>query len=264
MKIYCLQFDIAWHDKLANFEKVRLLLSAAKPEKGSLVLLPEMFATGFSMDVPAIAEPARGPTHDFLARLAQDFAITLIAGVVRTGPDGQGRNRALVLSATGELLADYAKLHPFTFGGESKHYRAGDSLALFPWQNATILPAICYDLRFPELFRAGIQAGAQIITLIANWPAARESHWLALLTARAIENQCYVAACNRCGKDPNTSYCGRSVIIDPHGNLLADAGAAEMPISAEVDLAALRHYREEFPALTDMRADLLPPPRLKK
>jgi predicted amidohydrolase len=115
-------------------------------------------------------------------------------------------------------------------------------------------PAICYDLRFPEFFRSLVKQGVQVITIIACWPAPREEHWLTLVRARAIENQCIVAAANRCGSDPSgLAYGGRSQIIDARGQVLADAGTEECVIQAEVDLDAQGRYRREFPALCDMR-----------
>jgi len=116
-----------------------------------------------------------------------------------------------------------------------------------------VQPAVCYDLRFPELFRTPAARGAELICVIANWPAARESHWLALLKARAIENQAYVAAVNRCGRDPNVEYAGRSQIIGPRGEVLEDAGNGEAVIAAELDATLLRQYRGQFPALGDVR-----------
>jgi omega-amidase len=258
MRIYCIQCDIEWENKPANFRRVLALLENAPPEPDALVLLPEMFATGFSMDVARIAEPAGGETEQFLQQLARSYRVTVIGGVARMGPDGLGRNRALVIGTDGATIADYAKLHPFSFGEESRHYRGGEALLTFPWAGTHVLPSICYDLRFPELFRRGTRAGAEVITVIAQWPAAREHHWLTLLAARAIENQCYVAACNRIGHDPRNAYRGRSLILDPRGQILADADSRETVISAQLDMAALRQYRRDFPALADMRPDLLP------
>jgi len=121
-----------------------------------------------------------------------------------------------------------------------------------------VAPFVCYDLRFPEVFRIAAARGAQLLAVIANWPSAREAHWLTLLRARAIENQAYVAGVNRCGEDPRLRYTGRSVIIDPRGEVLADAGSDEAVITADIDLADLEEYRRSFPALADMRRELLP------
>src|SRR5438874_4285946 len=254
MKIYCCQIDIQWEDKKANFAKVRALLGSEKLEKEALVLLPEMFATGFSMNVGAIAEKERGVTETFLSETARQFGVFLKAGVVAQGEGRHGRNEALLFSPDGELLARYCKLQPFTLGGEAQNYEAGREIVVVPWRGFSLAPFVCYDLRFPEVFRAAVLRGANLITVIASWPVARIHHWVTLLQARAIENQAYVAGVNRTGVDPSFTYTGRSVIVNPHGDILADAGAAEGVISAEVDLASLQAWRAEFPALQDMRA----------
>jgi len=126
---------------------------------------------------------------------------------------------------------------------------------MFAWQSFQVAPFICYDLRFPELFRASARRGAQLFAVIANWPLTRAQHWITLLQARAIENQAYVAGVNRCGRDPKLGYNGRSLIISPQGDILADAEDKECVISAELDLAGLLAWREKFPALQDMRPD---------
>jgi Predicted amidohydrolase len=249
-----LQFDIAWENKPANFANVRRLLSKAAPQKDSLVVLPEMFATGFSMNVSLVAEPYGADTEQFLAATAREFGIYLIAGAPMRGRDGRARNKALVFSPAGELLAFYAKMRPFTPGGESEHYVAGEHPVTFKWNEATVSPFVCYDLRFPELFREAAAAHRpELFVVIASWPDKRIHHWVALLQARAIENQAYVIGVNRIGTDPFYTYCGRSLIVDHQGAILADAGTAEGFISAELDLANLRKYREGLPFLADLK-----------
>ena len=123
----------------------------------------------------------------------------------------------------------------------------------FPWGGFTIAPFVCYDLRFPEVFRVAALWGATVLVVIGNWPAPREGHWLALLTARAIENQAYVVGANRCGPDPHAAYTGRSRIVDPRGRVLAEAGRwAPGTIGADLDLEAVEAYRREFPVLADV------------
>ena len=234
------------------------MIAGAKAPAGSLLLLPEMFATGFSMNAAALAEPAhgatRGETSAFLSRIAQEFGIYLVGGVIGLTDQGRPRNQAAVFSPDGKEIARYSKCQPFTLGGESKQYEAGTEIVTFNWHNCIVTPFVCYDLRFPELFREAIRRQAQLFVVIASWPVKRIHHWVTLLQARAIENQAYAAGVNRTGTDPNFTYTGRSVVVNPHGDLLADAGAAETTISAEVDLAALEAWRAEFPALQDMRA----------
>jgi predicted amidohydrolase len=258
MKIYVCQLDIAWEDKAANFAKVRQLLGSAKLEKGSLVLLPEMFATGFSMNVQAIAEdPDAGPTARFLAECATQFGVFVAGGLVTIGADGKGRNEMIVAAPDGARAARYAKIHPFTYGEESHHYSGGDKVCTFSCRGAAVAPFICYDLRFPEIFRVAMRNGAEVYIVIASWPDRRAEHWTTLLRARAIENQAYVAGVNRCGRDPRCGYSGHSQIIDPQGNVLVDAGEGENVVGAEIDLHALHSYRAKFPALNDLRPEFL-------
>ena len=254
MKLYCCQTDITWENKPANHARVEKLLSAANPERGSLVLLPEMFSTGFSMNVAGIQEGAAAETQNFLAQLAQHFGVYVVGGLVTAADDGYGYNQAAVFSPEGRELTRYTKMQPFSLGAETKHYHAGDGPVFFTWQSLKVAPFICYDLRFPELFRAAVRSGsAQLLAVIANWPVTRIQHWITLLQARAIENQAYVAGVNRCGSDPKYTYNGRSVIVDPHGTILADAGDGERIISAEIDPKIVLQWREDFPALRDMR-----------
>ena len=255
MNVIALQFDIEWENKQANFDRVRRLLAAAAPRKDSLVVLPEMFATGFSMNTDAIAEPYGGPTEQFLASTAKEFGVCLVAGAAMRGRDGRARNKALVFSSEGELLAFYAKMRPFTLGGESERYTAGERPIAFRWSDWMISPFICYDLRFPEIFREATTAHQpHLFVVIANWQPRRIHHWLRLLQARAIENQACVVGVNRVGSDRQFDYNGRSVIVDPHGELLADAGDRECCLSAELDFADLLEYRLGLPFLADMRS----------
>src|SRR6266498_1038368 len=253
MTLYCCQLDLAWENKQSNFAKARSLLTAAKPGRGSLVLLPELFATGFTMNAAPFAEKPGGETEQFLAGLARELGVFTIGGVLGAGAQGRGRNLSVVFSPEGREIARYAKIQTFTISGETAAYEAGSEPVIFTWAGFAVAPFICYDLRFPEHFRAATRRGAQIIAVISSWPVARIEHWVALLRARAIENQAYVAGCNRCGKDPKLNYNGRSLIVSPKGDILADAGDGEKVISADVDLAVLLAYRKELPFLADMR-----------
>jgi predicted amidohydrolase len=257
MHVAGVQLDIVWEDKSANYDKVRGLVAAAKLPGGALVVLPEMFATGFSMNVAGIAEPPGGPTESFVASLAGEFGVFVCGGVVLGAPDGRGLNQAVTFAPDRELVARYSKIHPFSYGGETKHYAPGTEVITYRIRTVPIAPFVCYDLRFPEIFRSAAKKGAQLLTVIANWPEPREAHWLALLKARAIENQAFVVGVNRCGRDPRLLYPGRGQIIDPRGNILADGGNTEGVFGAELDMAGLISYRKEFPALEDIRSDWL-------
>lgn len=252
-KVYAVQLDIVWEDKAANHQKVRQLLQQASPDPGSLVVLPEMFATGFSMRAKVISDSETRESQNFLAETAKEFGVYLAGGVVTDGSSGLGRNECAVYDPAGSELGRYCKLHPFTYGGESGHYEPGDQLCLFEWEGFKVAPFICYDLRFPESFRAAVKLGANLILVMANWPQMRVGHWNALLQARAIENQAYVVGVNRCGQDPTLSYSGSSRIIGPGGDILAVVEAAESVILAELSLNQLEKYRHDLPFLADMR-----------
>jgi len=254
MEVVGLQFDIAWENKDANFKTVRRLLTDVQPEKNSIVVLPEMFATGFSMNVDKVAESPGGETERFLSETAREFGICLIGGAAMRGKDGRARNKALVFSPAGELLVFYAKMQPFTPGGEAEHYMAGEQPVTFGWEHAVVSPFVCYDLRFPEIFREVVAAHQpELFVVIASWPEKRIAHWSTLLKARAIENQAYMIGVNRIGKDPYYTYTGQSEIVDPHGVELTSGSDREGCIRARLDLDNLRKYREGLPFLKDMR-----------
>ena len=251
MHAHVIQLDQVWHDRSANHALARTAVENLKPAPCDLVVLPEMFPVGFTMNVAEVCDGA-DDTDAFFSTLAKDFGIYVIGGNVRQ-PDALGRNEAAVYAPDGACVVRYHKIHPFSFADEHLHYRGGDEIKLFTAGAFTVAPFICYDLRFPEAFRLAVKQGAQVLVVIANWPAARVGHWLALLTARAIENQCYVIGCNRVGHDPNVAYPGRSQIIDPRGKILVDDGDTPGVASAHLDLDALMAYRKSFPALNDIR-----------
>jgi predicted amidohydrolase len=206
------------------------------------------------MNTDVIAENYGGETEQFLAGTAREFGVCLLAGAAMRGRDGRVRNKALVFSPAGELMAFYAKMQPFTLGGERQHYMPGEKISVFQWAECTVAPFICYDLRFPELFRRAAAAHRpELFVVIASWPEKRIHHWTRLLQARAIENQAFVIGVNRTGRDPNYNHTGRSIIVDFHGEPLSEIGAEEGNVRARLDLAALREYRRSVPFLDDLR-----------
>lgn len=253
MNVVACQLDIVWENKPANHAKVRQVLEQAAPPPGSLVVLPEMFASGFSMRAAAVSDSRTRETQGFLADTAQTLGIYLVGGLVTDGKAGLGRNECVGYDPQGKEIVRYCKLHPFTLGGEAAHYEAGEKIALFDWAGFTVAPFICYDLRFPESFRAAARQGANLLLVVANWPSVRIAHWNALLKARAIENQAYVVGVNRSGQDPQLSYAGQSQIVSFAGDVIATAGAEEGCCQAELSLTDLRDYRERLPFLADMR-----------
>lgn len=251
LSVHLIQIDSAWEDRAANHAKARRLIAAANPQPGGLIILPETFSTGFSMNLAATAEPEGGATEQFLREMAAQHQCCVIGGVVTHAGEQRGMNQALAIAPDGTLLARYTKNYPFSATGEDQVHAAGTEVAVFEWQGLRIAPLICYDLRFPEVARNAVRAGAEVLIYIAAWPVKRIQHWITLLQARAIENQAYVIGVNRCGTDPQFTYTGRSLVVDPHGIVIADAAEQERVVSAKVDAEVVRGWREQFPALRD-------------
>ncbi|WP_347350549.1 carbon-nitrogen family hydrolase [Intrasporangium sp.] len=232
-----------------------------------LVVLPELWSAG-GFDYPAWpgrAEAVDGPVAQALAAAARDAAVTLHGGsIVETGPpeteDGHGCwNTSLVFSPDGELVATYRKIHRFGFGqGEPKLMDPGTEVVTVDMPVAGGEPvrvglSTCYDLRFPELYRALLDEGAEIFVVPAAWPMARVAHWSLLGRARAIEDQCAVVQCNTAGTHAGHEMGGHSQVVDAWGGVLAEAGPDEQVLSVEIDSAAIRKARESFPVLADRR-----------
>ncbi|MFF9362989.1 carbon-nitrogen family hydrolase [Streptomyces griseoluteus] len=230
-----------------------------------LVVLPELWTTGaFAYDTFATeAEPLQGPTHEAMARAAKDAGVWLHAGSVpERDPDGTLYNTALVFSPSGELAASYRKIHRFGFDqGEAVLMDAGREPVTVPLPGTTLGLATCYDLRFPELFRTLTDAGAETLVVSAGWPERRRAHWTLLARARAVENQAYVLACGTAGTHAGVPQAGHSIVVDPWGEVLAEAGPDEEVLGVEFDPAKVPATREQFPALKDRVLGLAPPRR---
>lgn len=257
MKVYCCQYSMEWEDPARNWERVGRLVEAHAPEAGSLLVLPEMFDTGFSMRAARLAAEHSGMAEDFLRRIAGRWGVTVVAGLGVATTGARGLNQAVVFCPRGGVVARYTKAFPFRPGGEHEHFEAGAGPVLFEWAGCRVAPFVCYDLRFPELQRLAVVAGAEVLLFIASWPSARASHWRALLRARAIENQCFVIGVNRTGSDVSLSYSGDSLVVGPSGDFLADAGDGECFFWAELDLPGVREYRARLPFLDDVRTEFL-------
>jgi omega-amidase len=257
MRFAAVQFDIIWEDKLANHAIIERMLHEAEPAiaPGTFVLLPELGDTGFSMNLDRIVDDA---SLDWGRRIARELQIYLQVGFARRdAATGKGLNCAAIIGTDGSVIAEYHKVHPFSYGKEALHYIGGRGVAVVRCGDARVAPMICYDLRFPELWRLAAVAGAEIYTMGASWPSPRQHHWRALAIARAIENQAYVVALNRVGADPHLGYAGGSIIVSPKGDILAEANDQPSLLQADLDLAALHRWREEFPALKDIHRELL-------
>lgn len=247
-----IQHDIVWEDPTANFERLAPMVQQAAKDGARLVVLTEMYATGFSMKTERIAEPVDGPSTAFLVEQARGHDVWICATVPEANPENDRPYNQLVLVAPDGDTHRYAKIHPFTYGREHEHYSAGDSFLTVTIDGVRCSFFVCYDLRFANEFWA-LAHDTDCYVVPANWPAARREHWRTLLQARAIENQAYVVGVNRVGDGGKLYYSGDSLIIDPFGEVLADAGDGECVITAEVDATRVQTVRSEYPFLPDRR-----------
>lgn len=227
-----------------------------RAERGAadLVVLPELWPVGaFAYEsFAAEAEPLKGPTYEAMAAAARDAEVWLHAGSIVEAAGGALYNTSLVFSPDGELLASYRKIHRFGFDkGEAVLMARGEDVVTVDLPQLTVGVATCYDLRFPELFRGLVDAGAQAFVLPAGWPARRRGHWTLLAQARAVENQAYMLACGTAGTHAGVEQAGHSIVVDPWGEVLAEAGPGEETLRVVLDPAKVTATREQFPALKD-------------
>jgi omega-amidase len=248
-----IQLDVAWEDKRANLANAEGLVQEAAERGCDMAVLPEMFSTGFSMNVEGIAEAEDGPTAEFLSDTAKKYSINIIGGFAARGGGEKGRNVAHAYGRDGALLASYAKMHPFCLAGEDAHYEAGGGPVVFTLDGTHASTFICYDLRFPEAMRS-VAREVKVIFVIANWPSERAAHWSALLRARAIENQCFMIGVNRRGTDANgLSYDGASAVYGPTGEEVCAAPESGELLVCDFDPSEAGRVRKAFPFLNDMR-----------
>ncbi|WP_405999646.1 carbon-nitrogen family hydrolase [Streptomyces sp. NBC_00829] len=255
-------------DESVKSRRVRAAALVRAQQAADLVILPELWPVGaFAYESFADeAETTTGPTYEVMAKAARDAGVWLHAGsIVEKDPDGTLYNTSLVISPTGELAGTYRKIHRFGFDkGEAVMMGAGSDLVTVPLSGPgglTLGLATCYDLRFPELFRGLVDAGAQVFVVPAGWPARRREHWTLLARARAVENQTYVVACGTAGTHAGVEQAGHSIVVDPWGEVLAEAGPGEEILSVELDAAKVATTREQFPVLKDRLLGLAPPSR---
>jgi predicted amidohydrolase len=251
MKVAVVQHDIVWEDAGATREHVTALIGKAAVAGARLVVLSEMFATGFSMRPERIAEDEGGPTEQFLVDRAREHDAHLIASVAQRRPDGRYVNNAILAAPDGSVYR-YAKIHPFSYAGEHEHYAAGERHLTVEVDGLRVTPFVCYDLRFADEFWARAH-DTDLYVVPANWPSSRREHWRVLLRARAIENQAYVIGANRVGAAKDLRYVGDSAIIDPLGEMLAEAGDEEAVLLADVDTQRVAEVRGRLPFLRDRR-----------
>jgi predicted amidohydrolase len=256
MKVALVQHDVVWEDAEANHARLAPMIANAARDGAELIVLTEMFATGFSIATERIAEPFDGPSARFLAQQALEHRVWVCGSVPEGGPDAgidDKPGNVLVFAAPDGAFHRYTKIHPFSYSGEHERFRAGADFLTLDIAGVRVTGFVCYDLRFADEFWA-VAPATDAYVVVANWPAARRHHWRALLIARAIENEAYVIGVNRVGDGGGTAYVGDSLAVSPWGDVLVDGEeTGECVLFADVDPAVVSTTRERYPFLNDRR-----------
>jgi predicted amidohydrolase len=252
LRVGVVQHDIVWESRHDNLERLRPKVAAAAASGCRLVVLSEMFSVGFSMRVDVTGETPDGPSTAWLAERAAEHDMWVGGTVpVREAPAQKPFNAFVLAGPAGETYS-YRKIHPFTYGGESAVFSAGSDVLTVDIDGVRVTPTVCYDLRFADLYWAAA-AKTDLFVVSANWPAARRRHWTALLAARAIENQAYVAGCNRVGSGGGLTYAGDSSVVSPMGEVLVSAAEAETTLVVDVEPSLVADTRQRYPFQADRR-----------
>lgn len=254
LTVTLVQTALHWHDIDANLDMFDTILGQVE-STSDLIILPEMFSTGFSMEAPALAEPMDGRAVHWLIDQARTRGAD-ITGSVMTSENGHYFNRLVWARPNGGMIT-YDKKHLFRYAGEQKVYTAGTERVTVELNGWRIRPFICYDLRFPIWCR-NLNNAYDLCFFVANWPAKRSPHWRALLRARAIENQAFTIGVNRVGTDGNGfDYSGDSAVIDPTGRVLFEQSWTERCITLCLERKIIEDYRNQFPAWKDADTDMV-------
>jgi omega-amidase len=257
MKVTCLQIDIDFGNPSKNKQCVEEEIRKAMDFAPDVIVLPELWTTAYDLTrLDQIADVDGKDAKLFLSNLAKVHQVNIIGGSIAKKTANGITNTMYVFNREGECLADYSKVHLFKLMDEHLYLQAGNSKGHFKLDGVASSGVICYDIRFPEWLRAHTTEGAEIVFVVAEWPLARLDHWRTLLTSRAIENQCYIVACNRAGHDPKNEFAGHSMIIDPWGDILAEAEKQPTHLTASIDLTKVRQVREQIPIFADRRPEL--------
>jgi len=252
MKLALAQLDITFEDKTINKETVLNYIKYAVSEKVDMIFFPEMTLTGFSMNTSCVGEN-NNETLDFFKEMSFKYNIFIGFGYIKG--TSHCKNKYSVVAPSGVELVNYSKIHSFSFGEETKFYESGNEIKVFSAFGFAISPFICYDLRFPEIFQLASKT-ANLITVASNWPIERRDHWITLLKARAIENQCYIAGINRVGEGNGLNYSGDSMIVDPLGNIISTLYMEEGLIIADIFEDAVTEVRKTFRLKEDRKETL--------
>jgi len=257
LKISAIQMDIAFGDAEANKQKLIQKIGEAGNDKPNLIISPEMWNLGYDLENTLEHGDKDGEmVNSIFSKLAKENETYIVAGSVSDVREGKVYNSSYVFNEDGNSQGRYDKIHLFRLMNEEKYLEPGGSRFTFDLYGHKAGVVICYDIRFPELIRSLALDGAEILFVPAEWPHPRLNHWRSLLIARAIENQMYVVATNRVGTDPNNTFCGHSMIIDPWGEVIAEGGESEEIITAEVDLSIVPEIRKKIPVFKDRKENL--------
>jgi len=249
-----IQFNVKQGDVDANLAYVREALKKASVQGVQLAVLPEMWSSGFAYkNLNGLAQRTAQIVEE-LTTLSRELNLVIVGSMPE--PNGDKVFNTIYVADNGKLVGSYRKLHLFSLLGEDKAFDSGDNFLVAETSIGKIGVIICYDLRFPELSRRLALEGAQIICVSAQWPKPRQEHWRTLLRARAIENQLFVVSCNACGMIGKLDFFGMSMIIDPKGEVLAEAGEEESSIVAELDMQAMEEWRKQIPCFNDRRPEI--------
>lgn len=262
LTITLVQMDCRLGEPAENFARAAAFVAEAARRGSQLVVLPELWSTAYDLEhgerhaAPLARSPEAEGWFGRFARLARDHGVWLCGSLLERGEDGRLYNCMPCYRPDGSLAGAYRKIHLFRLMEEEVYLAPGPEPVLLelPWGKTGL--AICYDLRFPELFRRYALAGARLLILPAEWPHPRREHWRTLLRARAIENQCFVAACNRVGHSKGTDFFGASAVIDPWGATLVEGGEIETLLTVTVNLDLVDAVRKRIPVFADRRPEL--------
>lgn len=251
MRLHLVQCATVAGRPLATLAKLQALLAGIRARAGDVLVFPEMWPSGFSLAERSRLAEENAACREWLRDYARRFRCTLVGSMLELAR-GRAYNQAYAIGPRGETLATYRKIHLFEFGGEHRHFSPGRKVVSFPSSRGRIGLAVCYDLRFPELFRRLSKAGARLVFVPSAWPRERLDHFLALLKARAIENQCFVVGLNKVGPGRHERplvYGGHSAVFGPWGKKLAEMGARAGVSSLELDLSEVERVRRRYPFL---------------
>ncbi|BCJ86923.1 carbon-nitrogen family hydrolase [Effusibacillus dendaii] len=259
MKLALVQMDVQIGEPEKNYQKAQHFLKEAMAQNPDMIIFPEMWNTGYALEqADEVADIDGKRTRELFSEFAKQHHVTIVGGSVlyKDSQSGDVTNTMLVFDEKGNEVIRYDKLHLFRLMDEHLYLKAGNAFGLFDYKGTTVGTMICYDLRFPFLFRKLVGSGAKLLINTAQWPSARVDHWRTLVISRAIENQSYMIAVNRCGTSRDTAFPGNSMVVDPWGEVLLEGDSNEQIYFVDIDLAKVDAIRKRIPVFDDQRFDL--------